>query len=95
MVKLVQSLEDPWFENLQDHAIGVLNLPIRPGVCHDCLIHTDMVIITETKKLLAGELRAVVDENGVWDPRAMNNVGKEEHRLLRFDFRDWPSLNPL
>jgi hypothetical protein len=25
----------------------------------------------------------------------MNNVGKEEHRLLRFDLGDWSSLNPL
>jgi hypothetical protein len=25
----------------------------------------------------------------------MNNISKEEHRLLRFDSRDWLSLNPL
>jgi hypothetical protein len=25
----------------------------------------------------------------------MNNIGKEEHHLLRLDSRDWPSLNPL
>jgi hypothetical protein len=25
----------------------------------------------------------------------MNNIGKEEHCLLRLDSRDWPSLNPL
>jgi hypothetical protein len=25
----------------------------------------------------------------------MNNVSKEEHRLLRFNSRDRPSLNPL
>jgi hypothetical protein len=25
----------------------------------------------------------------------MNNISEEEHRLLRFDSRDWPSLNPL
>jgi hypothetical protein len=25
----------------------------------------------------------------------MNNVGNKEHRMLRFDSHDWPSLNPL
>jgi hypothetical protein len=25
----------------------------------------------------------------------MNNISKEEHRLLGFDSCDWPSLNPL
>jgi hypothetical protein len=53
-----------------------------------------MVIITETEELLAGELCAIVGD-GVWDPEAMNNIGKEEHRLLRNDLHDWPSLNPL
>jgi hypothetical protein len=51
MAKLVQPIEDPWFEALQDHAVGALNLLVRPGVCHGCPIHVDMVIITETKEL--------------------------------------------
>jgi hypothetical protein len=54
-----------------------------------------MVIITETEELFTSELRAIVGDDGVWDPKAMNDVGKKEHRLLRFDSRDWPSLNPL
>jgi hypothetical protein len=54
-----------------------------------------MVIITETEELLVGELRVVVSDDGVWDPEAMNNIDKEEHRLLRLDLSDWPSLNPL
>jgi hypothetical protein len=45
--KFVQPVEDSWLEALQDHAVGMLNLPVHPGVCHDCSIHTDMVIITE------------------------------------------------
>jgi hypothetical protein len=63
----------------------VLNLPV----------HADMVIIAEIYKLFAGELRAVVGDDGVWDPEAMNNISEEEHRLLKFDSRNWPSLNPL
>jgi hypothetical protein len=50
---------------LQDHVVGALDLPIHLGVWQGCLIHTDMVIITETKELFAGELRAIVDDNGV------------------------------
>jgi hypothetical protein len=93
--KLVQPVEDSRFEALQDHAVGALDLPVRPGVCHGCPIHADMVIITETEELFASELRAVVGDDGVWDPEAVNDVGKEEHRLLRLDLRDWPSLDPL
>jgi hypothetical protein len=54
-----------------------------------------MVIIIETEELFTSELRVIVGDDGVWDPEAMNNVGKEEHRLLRFDLGDWSSLNPL
>jgi hypothetical protein len=93
--KFVHPVEDPWLEELQDHAIGALDLPVRPRVCHGCPIHADMVIIVEIKKLFASELCAVVGNNGVWDPKAMNNIGKKEHRLLRLDSCDWPSLNPL
>jgi hypothetical protein len=46
------------------------------------------VIIIETKELLAGELRAFVSDDGVWDPKAMNDVGKEEYHLLRLDLCD-------
>jgi hypothetical protein len=45
--KFVQPVEDPWLEALQDHAVDALDLPVRPGVCHGCLIHADIVIIAE------------------------------------------------
>jgi hypothetical protein len=93
--KLVQPVEDPWLEALQYYAVGTLNLPICLGVCHDCLIHADMVIIAEIKELSASELRAIVSDDGVWDPKVMIYVSKEEHHLLKFDSRDWPSLDPL
>jgi hypothetical protein len=84
----VQPIEDPWLEALQDHAVGALDLPVHPGVCHGYLIHMDMVIITEIKGLFAGKLCAIVSNNEVWDPEVMNNIGKEEHRLLRLDSCD-------
>jgi hypothetical protein len=95
MAKFVQPVRDPWFESLQDHAIGAFDLPIHPGVRFSSPIHADMVIIVEIKKLFASELRAVVGDDGVYDPEAMDNISKEEHRLLRFNLRNWPSLNPL
>jgi hypothetical protein len=55
----------------------------------------DMVIIIEIKELFTGELRAIVSDDGVWDPEAMNYVDKEEHPLLGFDLRNWPNLDPL
>jgi hypothetical protein len=45
--KFVQPVEDHWLESLQDHAVGTLDLPVLPGVCHDYPIHADMVIIAE------------------------------------------------
>jgi hypothetical protein len=42
----------------------------------------DVVIITETEELFVDELRAIVGDDGVWDPGVMNDVGKEEHRLM-------------
>jgi hypothetical protein len=93
--KLVQPVKDPWLEALQDHVIGMLELPVRSEVCHGCPIHMNMVIVAEIKELFTSELRAVVGDDGVWDLEAMDNVGKEEHRLLGFDSRDWPSFDPL
>jgi hypothetical protein len=73
----------------------MLDLPIHPGVCHGCPIHADMVITTETEKLFADEPCAVVGDDGVWDPKVVNDVDEEEHRLLGLDLRNWSSLDPL
>jgi hypothetical protein len=42
MAKLVQAVEDPWLEALQDHVVGAFDLPICLGVCHGYPIHADM-----------------------------------------------------
>jgi hypothetical protein len=93
--KPIQPVKDPWLEALQDHAVGTLELPVRLEVCHGCPIHMNMVIIAEIKELFTSELRVVVSDDGVWDPEAMDNVSKEEHRLLGFDSLDWLSFDPL
>jgi hypothetical protein len=45
-------------------------------------IHTDVVVFTEVQELFPSELRAIVGDVGVWDPKAMDDVCKECHRLL-------------
>jgi hypothetical protein len=55
----------------------------------------DVVIIAELKELLAGELSAIVSDDGVWDSEAMNDIGEKEHRLLGFDTHDRSGLDPF
>ena len=55
----------------------------------------DVVFITESKKLLSSELRAIVYDNGVQDSKAMDDVKEEQHGLLGLDRRDLSSLYPL
>jgi hypothetical protein len=42
----------------------------------------DVVVLAEVQELLPSELCAIVGDDGVWDPKAMNDVGEERHRLL-------------
>jgi hypothetical protein len=49
----------------------MLYLPIRRGVSHGGPVHPDVVILAEVQELSAGELGAVVGDDGVRDPKAM------------------------
>ena len=62
---------------------------------HSGLIDADVVFIVESEELLSGELRAVVRDDGVWDPKAMDDVEEEQHGLLGLDRVDRPSLYTL
>ena len=73
----------------------MLNLPVRAGVRHGDPIDADVVFIAESKELLSDELHAIVCDDGVWDPKAMDDVKEEQHGLLGLDRRDWSSLYPL
>jgi hypothetical protein len=44
-----------------------------------------VVVVAEVQELFSGELRAIVDDDLVWDPEPMDNVGEECHRLLEPD----------
>jgi hypothetical protein len=57
-------------------------LPIRHGVSHGGPVHQDVVILAEVLELSVGELGAVVGDDGVRDPKAMDDVGEERHRLF-------------
>ena len=73
----------------------MLNLPARAGVCHGGPIDMDVVFIVESEELLFSELRAVVYDDGVWDPKAMDDVKEEQHGLFGLDRGDRWSLYPL
>jgi hypothetical protein len=45
-------------------------------------VHTNVVVLIEVHKLLPSELRAIVGDDGVRDPKAMDDVCEERHRLL-------------
>jgi hypothetical protein len=48
--------------------LGVV-LPIRHGVSHGGPVHPDVVILAEVQELFAGELGAVVGDDGVRNPK--------------------------
>ena len=73
----------------------MLDLPVCAGVRHGGPIDADVVFIAESEELLSDELRAVVRDDRVWDPKAMDDVKEEQHGLLGFDHRDWSSFYPL
>jgi hypothetical protein len=58
-------------------------------------IYPDIVSITETEELLAGEVRSIVSYDGFWDPKAVDDVGEELDSLLRPNAADGPRLDPL
>jgi hypothetical protein len=45
-------------------------------------VHPDVVVLAEVQELPTGELGAVVGDDGVWDFKAMDDVGEERHRLF-------------
>ena len=55
----------------------------------------DVVVIAECQEFFTGELCPVVGDDGVRDPKPVDNVSEEQHCLLGFDSIDWTSLDPF
>jgi hypothetical protein len=49
----------------------------------------------KSSNFFSGELRAIVSDDGVWDPESMNDVGEECHRLLGPNAGQGLDLDPL
>ena len=58
-------------------------------------IDPDVLFVAESNEFLAGELRAIVCDDGVWDSKAMDDVEKEQNSLLGFDYGYWSGLDPF
>ena len=55
----------------------MLDLLVRPGVCDGDPIDPDVSFIIESNEFFAGELYAVVCDDGVWYSKAMDDVEEE------------------
>jgi hypothetical protein len=53
------------------------------------------VVVIETQELLTCELCAVARDDGDGDPKEMDDVCEEFHRLLGFDDGEGSNLDPL
>ena len=73
----------------------MLNLPVCSGVRNGGPIDPDVLFIVELNEFPAGELRAVVCDDGVRYSKAIDDVEKEQHSLLGFDCGYWASFNPF
>jgi hypothetical protein len=57
--------------------------------------HTDVVVVAEIQKLFTSELGAIVCDDVVGNSKAVDDVGKKEHILLRPNAGDRTGLDPL
>jgi hypothetical protein len=62
---------------------------------HDRPEHTDVMVVAEIQKLFTSELGAIVRDDAVGNSKAVDDVGKKEHSLLRPDAGDRTGLIPL
>jgi hypothetical protein len=57
--------------------------------------HTNVVVVVEIQKLFTSELGAIVRDDAVGNSKAVDDVGKKEHSLLRPNAGDRTGLDPL
>jgi hypothetical protein len=54
-----------------------------------------VVVVTELQEFSTGELRDVVSDDGIRNSEVMDDISEEQHHLLRLDFGDRVSFDPL
>ena len=60
-------------------------MPVCSGVRDDSPIDSDVLFIVESNEFVAGELCAVVYDDGVWYSKVVDDVEEEQHGLLILD----------
>jgi hypothetical protein len=55
----------------------------------------NVMVVTEIQELLASELGVIVRDDAVRNPKAMDDVGEEQHSLFGLDASDGSGLDPL
>ena len=70
-------LEGPGLEASQDLRVGAFSLAIAPGVRHRSVADLRSKVSTICLEEIASELRAVVGDDAVGDPKTANNQPEE------------------
>jgi hypothetical protein len=64
-------------------------------MCDSCPVHADVVFVAKLQEFPAGELGAVVGDDGIRHPESVDDVGEEGHGLLCPEVCDWVCLDPI
>jgi hypothetical protein len=54
-----------------------------------------VVVVAELQEFSAGELCAVVSDDGIRNSEVIDVISEEQHHLLRLDFGDRASFDPI
>ena len=76
-MQLAQPTKDAWLEALDQHAIGVLHLPVCGGMSHGRPVDPYVVVVVEFPELFPCELRVVVRDYGIRYSKSMDNVEED------------------
>ena len=64
-------------------------------MCDGGPVDPDVLLIAELNEFFTGDLRAIICDDGVRYPKAMDDVEEEQHGLLGFDHGDRSSFDPF
>ena len=80
--KIFKPVEDAGFEGLKYHGVHTLHLAIHSWVSDGGPVDSNAVVITKLEEFLPKEVRVIVDDYGVWDPKSVYDVEEEFHRVF-------------